>query len=364
MRLHIIKLLCIISSMRGFIMNTIKYLFISLLFLVATLVEAAPIHDAAVSGRSNQMQQLLEGGANPDQLDEDGLAPIHWAIRANRQNIVEFLLDNGAAVNIQTSAPDQSRNTPLHFAAFEGNIVITRLLLDNGASIDARSSSGNTPLHVAAIQNNADLIAVLIERGAPVRAINNRGLRPADVAPAQSAALEVLELLGGSDVIFRLLAFYSYDLALNFSTVTSFGSLLRNTRPTIAPQFTFPVGLIAPGFEIGLKLGIETIAGSGSDEILALVQNYLHFITRFSIRADIVTIEITPSLGAFVTFFNNDLLLTPDVGVRVGLNTDNIGSLIVDINYVFPQAVGIGGGLSGFASIYSNSIHFSIGYAL
>ncbi len=203
------------------------------------------------------------------------------------------------------------------------------------------------------------------KRGASARAINLKGLRPADVAPALSATSEVLEVLGGADFIFRLPIFLSYDLAFSASDVSTLGILLSNIRPTVAPQFSFPVGLISPGFELGLKLATETIVGSGRDNILPLFQSYLHFITRFSIRADLLTVEITPSLGAFITVFNNDFLLTADVGVRVGINTNSVGSIILDINYILPEDTGVGGGssLSGFSSIYSNALHISVGYA-
>ena len=64
-------------------------------------------------------------------VNDGGETPIHAMIRYNHFNQVELLLQQGANVNTQ----DKDSNSPLHNAAWHGEdgIELARLLISNGA---------------------------------------------------------------------------------------------------------------------------------------------------------------------------------------------------------------------------------------
>ena len=325
------------------------------------LLYAEPLHEAVLAGSVRQVRQILSVGADPNALDSSGLSPLHWAIRDNQRQIAEILLENGAAVNQRTGSADGTSYTPLHFAAFEGNSALVQLLLDNGAELSARSASGNTPLHVAATQNHVNIVSLLLERGASPRTRNNRGLRAADVAPAQSGSLEMIQLLNTQTVIFRVPIYYSYVQPFDSGSIQNLGDVLKNIRPGVAAQLTFPVEQIALGFEIGAKLGIGTTGVESG--VLSILENYVHFITRFNIPTDTVTIEVSPTVGAFMSLFNGQILITPDVGLRMGFtNKDADGSIIIDVHWISPGDL-LGLGSTIYADLWSNALHISVGYS-
>ena len=79
-------------------------------------------------------------------VNDDGKTPLHEMVRYNHFNQVELLLQQGANVNTQ----DIDSNSPLHSAAWHGEdgIELVKLLISNGADINASNGRGWTPLDV------------------------------------------------------------------------------------------------------------------------------------------------------------------------------------------------------------------------
>jgi ankyrin repeat protein len=112
---------------------------------------AEPLHYAAdanhwdPAAQADTIEYLISAGADPNALDDSGVAPIHRAVRTRSLLAVKALLDGGASVSL----PNKSGSTPLYLA-------------EHGSG---RSGSG-TP---QAREQQAAIIQLLLERGAELK---------------------------------------------------------------------------------------------------------------------------------------------------------------------------------------------------
>ena len=85
-------------------------------------------------------QALLQAGATPDPIREDGFWPLDEAIALNSLGAVRLLLDQGADVN----RADRTGGVPLESAVAMQNYRIAELLLERGADPWAVGVNGDT----------------------------------------------------------------------------------------------------------------------------------------------------------------------------------------------------------------------------
>ncbi|MFN6981241.1 MAG: ankyrin repeat domain-containing protein [Brevundimonas sp.] len=85
-------------------------------------------------------QALLQAGAKPDPVREDGFWPLDEAISLNSLGAVRLLLDHGAEVN----RADRTGGTPLETAVAMQNYRIAELLLERGGDPWAVGVNGDT----------------------------------------------------------------------------------------------------------------------------------------------------------------------------------------------------------------------------
>ena len=126
--------------------------------LLATTAFAGPIHTAAKKGDLARVQKELDGGADVNEKDENGVTPLHWT---ETEEIAELLIAQGADVNAKD---DWSGSTPLHRAATFGYKEIAELLIAKGADVNARTGSGETPLDLAIKYKNTGYVVDLIRK--------------------------------------------------------------------------------------------------------------------------------------------------------------------------------------------------------
>ena len=99
------------------------------------------LHIAAVEGKREGAESLLNRGLDPDEHDnKPQMTPLSIACQCGNIDVAEVLLDHGANVNHE----DCEMQTPLLAACVAGHIEIVRLLLNRGANIDARDNQGLT----------------------------------------------------------------------------------------------------------------------------------------------------------------------------------------------------------------------------
>ena len=136
--------------------------------------------------RYNQVQSLLNGGADPNIRTHRQETPLHRATLSLRESLAEvsMLVQSGADVRSR----DDVGNTPLHYAAGHASVdrcSVVQRLLEKGARPNEQNHAGQTPLHLAAGregEGQAEAITKLLTNGADPNIADAKGQTPIDVA--------------------------------------------------------------------------------------------------------------------------------------------------------------------------------------
>lgn len=131
---------------------------------------------AAQAGDLDRVNALLQGGADSNASDDEGLTVLMMAAGNGHQEIVDILINAGANVN----ATDKLGWTALMKAIYnydldQGFPEIVSVLINAGADIETQIAYGTRPLMLAAGYGQAGVIDVLLDAGAEVFAQNEGG---------------------------------------------------------------------------------------------------------------------------------------------------------------------------------------------
>ena len=151
----------------------------------------APLASAAERGDRAEIRRLIEGHADVNGAQPDGMTALHWA--AHRDDL------EGATLLVAAKADAKATNrfgvTPLSMACTNGNRAMVELLLEAGADPDTRLRGGETALMTAARTGTIGPVKALIARGADVNARERRGQTALMWAAAEGQAEVVAELI-------------------------------------------------------------------------------------------------------------------------------------------------------------------------
>ncbi|CAJ0955874.1 unnamed protein product, partial [Mesorhabditis belari] len=100
---------------------------------------------ACMSGDEDEVEELLDKGANINTATVDGLTALHQSVIDSKPEMVRFLCEKGADVNAQ----DNEGWTPLHAAACCGNAAIVQYLCQQGADLTIINSDKEVALDLA-----------------------------------------------------------------------------------------------------------------------------------------------------------------------------------------------------------------------
>ena len=117
---------------------------------------------ASEEGKTAEVVELLERGADPNIQNIRGNTPIHLAAYHTNPQTTKLLLQYHANPNIQNIDGD----TPLHLAAYHTNPQTTEVLLQHHANPNIQNIIGDTPLHLATLNNNPQTTEVLLQHNA------------------------------------------------------------------------------------------------------------------------------------------------------------------------------------------------------
>ncbi|MGC9317510.1 MAG: ankyrin repeat domain-containing protein, partial [Armatimonadota bacterium] len=124
-------------------MRTAATLALAMLLVgVGTTLAWADVHQAASEGDLEQVRELLDEGADPNDIPEEQFGALHWAALRGHVEVATLLLDSGADINRRAIGV-----TPLSLATESGHREMIELLVARGADIEAGDASGGTPLH-------------------------------------------------------------------------------------------------------------------------------------------------------------------------------------------------------------------------
>ena len=131
------------------------------------------LHGAVRHNTIQFVQQLLLRGAEPNCLDNDGLAPLHYAAQTGADiAMFDLLVNHGADMNIGGGL---TNGTPLHSACKEGVFSSINKLSELGADPNILDKRGFSPLQVVVedhsgslFVHNNDPLNSLIQAGADI----------------------------------------------------------------------------------------------------------------------------------------------------------------------------------------------------
>jgi ankyrin repeat protein len=109
------------------------------------------------------MRLLLEAGAHPDPVLPKGLyrsSPLTAAAMGGKKELMQILLEFEANAN----CTNPEGLTPLHSIARSRDATCALILLEHGADLNALSNDGRTPLTTAIIYNNHEVLELFLDR--------------------------------------------------------------------------------------------------------------------------------------------------------------------------------------------------------
>lgn len=122
----------------------------------------APIHLAAYSGNTVEIESLIQQNFNVNFLDSEEWSALMFAAQGGHIEAVSLLIGYGAEIN----RCNRNQCSILYIAAQYGHPEVVDLLLKNGAYINARNKNGYSPLYIAARYGHAAVVALLLKEGA------------------------------------------------------------------------------------------------------------------------------------------------------------------------------------------------------
>jgi ankyrin repeat domain-containing protein 50 len=160
---------------------------------------APPLYYASMLQLPTVVKALIEGGADVNEKGGYLCNALTAVLSSGSFNAAEdqrmvtalLLLDGGA--NIE--AKDDQGITVLHGPAFRGEVALTRLLLDRGADIEAKSNWGGTALYGATVNKHEEVARLLLERGANIEAKAGTDGATALCTAARGGRREMVQLL-------------------------------------------------------------------------------------------------------------------------------------------------------------------------
>ncbi|XP_064391903.1 uncharacterized protein LOC135339643 isoform X3 [Halichondria panicea] len=146
--------------------------------------------EACKTGDVGVVQLALEGGADPNQADEDNRTALRVASSNGHDEVVRVLLAAKATVNTQS----KSGRSPLWVASCNGHLKCVELLINAGANVDMQEEDNWTALHIACQNGHDEVVRVLLAAKATVNTQSKSGQFPL-LSASFNGHLKCVELL-------------------------------------------------------------------------------------------------------------------------------------------------------------------------
>lgn len=164
----------------------------------ATARNATPLIIAVRCENQEMLRLLVEGGADLNATDGDGLTALAWAVRVKFKEAEDYLRSNGASESGMEGSPLYR----LYHAAAFGDVDKVLKALDEGASVNGivvRRGFSFTPLIRAARAGRDAVISILLQAGADPNLAGHESVLLFSTSPLITAAkcghLQAVKLL-------------------------------------------------------------------------------------------------------------------------------------------------------------------------
>lgn len=125
--------------------------------------DMTPLIWTLIHKNKRSLRRLLELGADPNFVAQNGASSVTIAAGANDQDYLKIILKNEGNPNLIDT---ETGKTALMVATCQKRLENIDLLLEYGADIDGKGRFGSTALLTAAALNFFDVVHYLLERGA------------------------------------------------------------------------------------------------------------------------------------------------------------------------------------------------------
>ncbi|CAB0044214.1 unnamed protein product [Trichogramma brassicae] len=111
------------------------------------------------AGNLHGFKLLLEKGANPNLVNNDGSTPLHVICRREKYIFEDWMktflkINDANHQNVSLDVADKMGRTPLHLALAHDHKKLVELLIRRGANANVADAEGLTPLHMICKQDD------------------------------------------------------------------------------------------------------------------------------------------------------------------------------------------------------------------
>lgn len=131
-----------------------------------------PLMLAALKGRKDVVQLLLDRGASATAVTPEGYDAFYLAAEGGQSTEVMQLLLSACGCVERRAVNDV---TPIWIAASEGKYDAVKFIVENGGALDAQTCTGRSALHICAERGHVDVARYLISVRADCDLVNTNG---------------------------------------------------------------------------------------------------------------------------------------------------------------------------------------------
>ncbi len=129
----------------------------------------------------NNIDQLLNAGANIDYRNSCGRTPVIEAVTCGHIESTRLLIAKGANLELYSNEGDNA----VLLAAQKSNVIIVRALLEAGANVNASNNHGCSSLMIAAKRNDILMVQLLIDYKVDVQKVDDQNRNALHIALAK-----------------------------------------------------------------------------------------------------------------------------------------------------------------------------------
>ncbi|OCT76164.1 hypothetical protein XELAEV_18031356mg [Xenopus laevis] len=125
-----------------------------------------PLMLSALHGRVSVAQQLVDRGADPDQVNILDKTPFEIALNFKHKDMKDYL---DSITKIRPKTDEEKKRPDVFHAVKMGNVQLVKLIVDEDPSqVNAVNADGASPLMIAAVTGKLELVELLVDKNADI----------------------------------------------------------------------------------------------------------------------------------------------------------------------------------------------------